>query len=109
MLIAQFILYSSTGHEYKLIKELAETPGPGSLDDIDLPPEKIIAAINTLKTEAAAGAEGFPAKVFKECKESLVLPLMLLWRKSLDTGKIPDIMKLEMLAQFIREVTGVQK
>ena len=72
---------------------MAETPGPRSLDDIDLPPEKIIAAINTLKTEAAAGAEGFPAKVFKECKESLVLPLMLLWRKSLDTGKIPDIMK----------------
>ena len=42
---------------------------------------------------SAAGSDGFPTILFKKCKDYLTKPLFLMWRYSLDNGKIPKIMK----------------
>ena len=42
---------------------------------------------------SAAGRDGWSAKLLKECKASLDIPIYLLWRKSLDTGVIHATLK----------------
>ena len=46
--------------------------------------------IDELQTHAASGPDNFPAIVLKKCKQNLSRPLYHLWRKSLDTGRIPE-------------------
>ena len=65
-----------------------------NLSDVDFTKEDIIEAINELAPAAAAGPDGFPALLLKKCKHILAHPLYLLWRKSLDTGTIPQLLLL---------------
>ena len=46
---------------------------------------------------AAPGPDGIPPVLLKECKNSLKLPLCLLWRNSMESGVIPDILKLGLI------------
>lgn len=64
-----------------------------SLIDIDITREMMIDAIDELSPISAAGPDGFPAILLKNCKEELVDPLMRLWRRSLDRGVVPRKMK----------------
>ena len=50
-------------------------------------------AISEISPTAAAGPDRFPAKLLKECKDVLSVPLHLIWRRSLDTGQVPQILK----------------
>merc|ERR1712236_3546 len=47
-----------------------------------------------LDEHGAAGPDGVPAILLKKVKEALALPLSLMLRKSIDEGKILDILKL---------------
>ena len=40
-----------------------------------------------------AGPDRFPAILLKHCRNTLALPLYLIWRKSLDCGIIPQLLK----------------
>ena len=55
--------------------------------------EDIIDAIDEMRTTAAAGPDRFPAPLLKNCKHSLSKPLFFIWRRSLDTGIIPQLLK----------------
>ena len=55
--------------------------------------EDIIEAIDQISLTAAAGPDRFPAIFLKSCEHSLAKPLYLIWRRSLDTGEIPLILK----------------
>ena len=55
--------------------------------------EDIIEAIDQISPTAAAGPDRFPALLLKMCKYSLAKPLYLIWRRSLDTGDIPLVLK----------------
>ena len=50
-------------------------------------------AISELADNSSAGPDNFPAKLLKECKSELSLPLYVIWRESLNTGKIPATCK----------------
>ena len=63
------------------------------LEDIRLYPEDIESAIDEIGTNSAAGPDGFPAILLKTCKASLSSPLAMIWRESLDSGSIPDLLK----------------
>ena len=52
----------------------------------------IIKAINELSPSSAAGPDGFPALLLKQCKEELSIPLCHLWKISLEKG-IPTELK----------------
>ena len=63
------------------------------LCNITFDEEDIIEAIDQISLTAAAGPDRFPAILLKTCKRPLAKPLYLIWRRSLDTGEIPLILK----------------
>ena len=63
------------------------------LCDIPFDTDDIIAAIDEIPQSSAAGPDRFPVLLLKNCKNSLAKPLHMIWRRSLDTGEIPQILK----------------
>ena len=61
--------------------------------DLDFDEHQIAGVIDEISANSAAGPDGFPAIVLKKCKEELRKPIYLIWRRSLDDGDIPDILK----------------
>ena len=61
--------------------------------DITFDEDDIEEAIQELSPTAAAGPDSYPAIMLKKCSKSLSRPLFLIWRKSLDQGLIPDLLK----------------
>ena len=61
-----------------------------ALNDIILTEEDIIAAISDMVNGSAAGPDGIPVKFYKDYADELAVPLLILWRQSLDSGKQPD-------------------
>ena len=63
------------------------------LCDIHFDSDDIIAAIDEIPPSSAAGPDQFPVLLLKNCKTALAEPLYMIWRRSLDTGEIPHILK----------------
>ena len=64
-----------------------------SLCNFEFNVKDIEEAIDEISLTAAAGPDGFPAILLKTCKTTLSKPLYILWRKSLDIGITPDLLK----------------
>ena len=75
----------------------------GSLDDIEITESKVLHVIESLKEHSACGPDGIPPRVIKEMKNELARPLTLLFRKSLDTGKIPDDWRLAEVTPIFKK------
>merc|ERR1712215_593101 len=67
---------------------------PDDLNDMEITEDEIIKAIDDLEENSAAGPDDVPAILLRKVKETLAIPLSLMLRKSIDEGKIPDILKL---------------
>lgn len=67
-----------------------DTSNIPELADIIFSIEDIIKAINQIGLRSAPGPDKIPAILIKECKNEIAPALVLLWRKSLDTGQIPS-------------------
>ena len=96
MLSEQYIsVYSTPKEQLPVAKYIfTDTPhGNHWLHNISFDQDDIIEAIDEISPTAAAGPDRFPAILLKMCKQSLARPLFLIWRKSLDTGEIPFILK----------------
>ena len=63
------------------------------LTDIDFNEDDILQAMNEFARNSAAGPDGFPALLLKECS-SLSHPLFLIWRKSMTLGVVPASCKI---------------
>ena len=74
--------------------ELYALPGPQSLCNLEFTQEDIGATIDELNASSACGPDGVSALLLKKCRNSLKLPLALLWRESLDSGEIRSSLKL---------------
>ena len=70
-----------------------ETTGRPGLSDIQFSAEDIARAIGEVSATAAAGPDRYPAMFLKQCRTALSKPLYIMWRKSLDTGDIPLMLK----------------
>ena len=68
-----------------------------SLEDFDFTEIDIREAINEVGTYSAAGPDRFPAILLKNCKEALAHPLAMIWRRSLDSGEIPTLLKTSVI------------
>lgn len=64
-----------------------------NLSDVVLNKENIQRSISAMSTYAASGLEQIPAIVFKKCLHTIWVPLIHLWRTSLDTRSIPSSLK----------------
>jgi hypothetical protein len=63
------------------------------LHNIPFDEDDIIEAIDEIPSTAAAGPDRIPALLLKNCKYSLKKPLFWIWRRSLDLGHIPQLLK----------------
>ena len=63
--------------------------GP-TISDIELTPDDFVKAIDEMPMHCAPGPDTWNSIFIKKCKNALALPFCLLWRKSLDSGFIPD-------------------
>ena len=68
-------------------------PKASPLSDFNITREDIIAAIKTMSQYSSGGPDKFPAILLKQCSKSLAHPLLLLYKASLKTGKIPIDLK----------------
>ena len=73
-----------------------------TISDIEFDTADIVKAINEVKTYSAAGPDAWNAKLIKNCKLELAEPLYIMWRKSLDTGSIPNILKTANIAPIFK-------
>ena len=64
-----------------------------NLEDIEFTVEDVKKAIDSIPNFAAPGPDKLPATLLKNCKEQLAYPIYKLWRKSLDTADIPEVLK----------------
>ena len=53
----------------------------------------VVAAIDEIKPSAAAGPDGIPVCLLKSCKESLAVPIHMIWSRSMNEGNVPSIYK----------------
>ena len=74
-----------------------ETGNPQILD-IEFGPKDIVDAITSMSSNSAAGPDTWSSILIKNCKENLGVPLAIMWRKSLDSGEIPESLKFATIA-----------
>ena len=67
---------------------------PKDLNDIEIEVQDIKDAIDELDKNSAAGLDGIPAIFLIKTKEAIAEPMAKMLRKSLDEGKIPNILKM---------------
>ena len=80
------------------VKEFFDIAEDLAMLDIEFTEDDIVAACSELKITSAAGADGVPASLLKDCKKELSKPLYLLWRASLDQGLIPADLLLVLIS-----------
>ena len=80
-----------------------QNPDNGLLEDVKITEDLIKKAIDRLKEHSAAGPDGIPARVIKELKEEIARPLQILFRRSMDTGTIPDKWRLAEVTPIFKK------
>ena len=60
------------------------------LEDIIFTTEEITDVLKNIKQSSASGFDNFPAYLLKHCASSLATPLLIMWRRSLDSGTMPE-------------------
>ena len=75
-----------------------------TLDDVDLKPESIRKKLTSLRSDKAPGADGISPWILKEIQESLVNPIYILMRKSLDEGGVPNDWKTANVSPIFNTV-----
>ena len=73
------------------------------LEDFQFSENDIIKAIEAIPIASAAGPDKIPAIILRECKIELSIPLYMIWRKSLDTGEIPEEYKEQSIIPIFKK------
>ena len=74
-----------------------------TLSDIEITLQNVTDAIKEIPTHASPGPDKLPAIVLKECADQLSKGILIIWRKSLDTGEIPEILKLQTIIPLFKK------
>ncbi len=95
--------FSAPLQEMKIIDPVeffmaGENENTESLQNIDFNICEVEDALSELNSSAAAGPEGMPAILLKQCKKELAVPLYMIWRISLNKGKVPKSMKYGLIS-----------
>ena len=73
------------------------------IKDIEVTTKDITDAIKEIPSHAAPGPDKLTALLLKECAEQIAEALVLIWRKSLDTGEIPNMLKLQTIIPLFKK------
>ena len=76
------------------IERLFDNEEEEELTDITIEEKDIKDAINCIDENSSAGPDGVPAYIIKKLRNYLAKPLKLIFRKSLDEAKLPEMFKM---------------
>lgn len=76
--------------------------GP-NIEDINFTVEDIKTAIDDIPIFSAPGPDKLQAIILKKCKDQLAYPLYIIWRHSLDTGCIPQSLKIQSIIPIFKK------
>lgn len=93
ILKAQFESVFSTPNSPVDLDALMSDLGPRGLEDLTFNEDEIEASIVKIPKNSSAGLDEIPAILLRNCASQLKKPIFLLWRASLDAGKLPQCMK----------------
>ena len=65
-------------------------------------------AINEMPLHAAAGPDGVPSQLLKQCSSSIVKPLCILLNKSMNEGTIPAKLKKATIVPIYKGEINLQ-
>ena len=78
------------------------SPNENTVKGIQFTTQDVKEAINNLSQNAAAGPNGVPAILLKKCRDQISEPLEMIFKKSLETGEIPEIWKLAHVIPLLK-------
>lgn len=70
-----------------------DTRCDSSLDTVNISEEIVLKKLSSIKVDKSQGPDGISPRILKECRHSLVKPLYIIFKKSLDSGKLPSDFK----------------
>ena len=73
------------------------------INDINIYIKDVKDAIKDIPSFAAPGPDKLPASVLKECADEIAEAIVMIWRRSLDTGEIPEMMKLQTIIPLFKK------
>ena len=73
-----------------------------TLQEFNITEEDISNQIKKLRKNAAAGPDNIPAILLKNCGEAIASPICKLWKKSLEEGSIPEILKTGIITPIFK-------
>ena len=76
---------------------------PTEMVDIDITIQDVLTELKKLDSNKAAGPDGLPSMVLKACADVLALPLLILFKKSLDTGELPREWKQAIITPIFKK------
>ena len=79
-----------TVEDVNSVPKLINLPVIQPLDNVVFSDEDIRVLLVNIDPNKSSGPDGIHPRVLKECAEALKIPLFLLFRKSLDSGEIPQ-------------------
>ena len=71
---------------------------PFTDDMLNTSVEDFIEAIDETKPSAAAGSDGIPAILLKNCKDVIAPVIQKIWTKSMDSGEVPGFYKESLIS-----------
>ena len=95
-------VFSSPVDESFDFDTLASESGPRSVDDINFSLDDIKEAINSISPRSSPGNDGVSPILLRICSNSLSHPIYLIWRASMDTGKIPSSLKRSIVVPVFK-------
>lgn len=92
-------VFSKPMTEYRVTQENSVTC---QLEDICFNQTDIETALSEVKMDSAAGPDQVPAILLKKCTKTISTPLYILWKSSLNQGKIPAALKHGMITPIYK-------
>ena len=72
---------------------------------LDINPSEITQIVEVLKNSKSAGYDGLSTAIIKAMISDIIIPLTIIFNKSLASGQFPDSLKLAKSFLFTREMT----
>ena len=73
------------------------------LDDVQFTVDDVRERLSALKPDKCPGPDQIHPEVLKECSQELALPFYIVFRKSLDTGQLPDDWKTAQVTPIFKK------
>jgi len=71
--------------------------------DIVLCEEDVLKAIQQIPSSSACGPDGIPVALLKDCCNELVIPIMMIWSESMDSGVVPKFYKEALISPLYKK------